>query len=696
MKKSKVTLALLALQFSTGHVLATDTGRNSDNANATIIVKETITPDKVTEESVFADELKKIGANNFGNIMRYQPLISAFGSNSGSRSGKKSFDRGGYTGYNIRGLDGNRISLDVDGIPLPDATGRSYDPTTGEDTFGIGRDYIDPYLYGRVNITSGSASQNKIKNVVGGSVSFVSKSPDDYLIGDKPWYASYSSGFDNADHSWHNGITSAFGNSDARILLAYSRRDGQQTRNNSDYLASYPMRWNSDSFLLHGVMSPDDTNRITGMVDFYHKSSRGNSPMWKKLSRKDAHDTIVGDSAQKNSTQRYAVILGHEFTPDDNIIIDKMENKIFYQQTHVNDTTFDDQHIATMSYWGTPETEKTLTFSGLNTQTFGLNSEITKQYGIQTVNYGVNFLTVQTTRPFRQVSNKRPTMQPQADSNTYDVNIWLGDIITRSAFSAMPGLKYSWHKIKSKGFAKPDNDSALGSLTLDELNQIHSKDFISGELLPSLTLMYTFNDSLSTYLQYKRGVSYPTNSQISGIWLHGKIGPSSPAMVGNPDLKTETSNQFEWGLAGKLTSGVTLRGSVFYNSYDNFIYIRRYKLRNYQTGEVIPGNESLIAKLPASISDLFLAENRDNAYIYGAELTAKISYGKWFSSVDGLSSTLAVGYSQGKSKSSYAGDGWVELDSVLPVKGSVSIAFDDPQNVMVQVLLQPLLKVNRR
>lgn len=50
--------------------------------------------------------------------MRYQPLVSA--------TGKSGFDRGGYTGYNIRGLEANRVSIDVDGVELPNATGRSY------------------------------------------------------------------------------------------------------------------------------------------------------------------------------------------------------------------------------------------------------------------------------------------------------------------------------------------------------------------------------------------------------------------------------------------------------------------------------------------------------------------------------------------------------------------------------------------
>lgn len=95
-----------------------------------------------------AAEMQQRGGNDFGTIMRYETLIGAVGSSGGSTSGKSGFDRSGYTGYNIRGLEGNRIAMDVDGIPQPDATGRSYASRAGVNTFGIGRDYVDPYLYG--------------------------------------------------------------------------------------------------------------------------------------------------------------------------------------------------------------------------------------------------------------------------------------------------------------------------------------------------------------------------------------------------------------------------------------------------------------------------------------------------------------------------------------------------------------------
>lgn len=695
MKCTKISLATALLLSTTayGQSASTETApgevRNDAHGGVKVfspITVTTIKPEDVTTQSISAEELKRIGGNNFGTIMRYQPLISASGVNSGSGNGKSGFDRGGYSSYNIRGLDGNRVALDVNGIPLPDATGRSYAVSTGEDTFGIGRDYIDPYLYGQVDITSGSARQNTVKNVVGGAVSFISKSPDSYLKDNKSSYLEYTGEFDTADHGWHNGVTTAFGNEGARVLFAYSRRDGRQTQNNSGTLDTYPMRWNSDAALINGVVDVGGSNRLIGTLDFYHKSSRESAPMYKKLNSRAPHESIVGTNSQKNSTQRDSISLAHVFTPRSNGLIDTMESKVFYQQTRVGDDTFAVQDTVTSSRsWGTGlETEKPLentsTFSNLNTKTYGLQSEITKDYGVQALNYGVNFSITEFSRPFEQVGEKYPTLQPQGNNRTYDTNVWLSDTVTLGAFSVMPGLKYSWHTIKPQGFDAPSDDNALGGLTLAEINQIHGKTFKDGKLLPSLTVMYAFKQGFNTYLQYKRGVSYPTSSQIAGIWLHPKVGRASPAMVGNSDLKPETSNQFELGVVGEAARGLTVRGNVFYNSYDNFIYNRKYALRDYKTGATKPGVEGLLAKLPASISSLTIAENRDKAYIYGAELVTRIDYGALLGAANGLSSTFAVGYNQGKSKSSYSGDGWVELDSVLPVKAIASLAWDDPQN----------------
>lgn len=75
-----------------------------------------------TKTTLTANDLLKEGGNTFGNIMRYQPLVSAPGVSAGATAGKSNYDRGGYSGYNIRRLENNRVSIDIDGVELPAGT----------------------------------------------------------------------------------------------------------------------------------------------------------------------------------------------------------------------------------------------------------------------------------------------------------------------------------------------------------------------------------------------------------------------------------------------------------------------------------------------------------------------------------------------------------------------------------------------
>ena len=210
-----------------------------------------------SKTTLSASDLQQRGATDFGSIMRYEPLISATGTSGGSSAGKSGFDRAGYTGYNIRGLESNRVGLDVDGIPLPQATGRSYVGRAGLDSFGIGRDYIDPYMFGHIGIEKGATAVDQPNNSIGGNVSFRNKSPDDYLHPGKGNYFGYQSDYDSASRSWHNGVTAAAGDDTLRGIFVYSRRDGQQTRNNSDTVDAYPANWHYDAFYATGMWQPN-------------------------------------------------------------------------------------------------------------------------------------------------------------------------------------------------------------------------------------------------------------------------------------------------------------------------------------------------------------------------------------------------------------------------------------------------------
>lgn len=609
--------------------------------------------------TITAQELQKRGANDFGSIMRYEPLISATGSSGGSSAGKSGFDRAGYTGYNIRGLESNRVGMDIDGIPIPDATGRPYVSRTGNNTFGIGRDYIDPYMFGSVDIEKGATAVDQPNTSIGGNVSFHNKTADDYLSSDKNTYFGYQSDYDSSNRSWHNGITAAAGDDELRGLFVYSRRDGQETENNSGVKDAYPANWHSDAFMTSGIWQPNDQHKLSATFDYYHKTNHSHYDTWDT-----SGNTVWGSAQQQSDTRRWGINLADEWTPY-NDFIDTLTTRVYWQQTQAHDNT----------YLPTSASQYGFVYSDFNVDTYGFDTRGTKTLGRHELSAGVNARLDNSERPFRQEpapSTFSAITQPQADSRTFAVAGYLQDKINFDLdshnFAIIPGVRVMYQSTKPKDLGDLTSGSAV--LTEEQVDALYGKTNSDTQVLPSLTFQYDLTPALTTYLQYKRGVQFPTTSQLYGSWNLGSsyAGSAQYALIGNTDLKTETSNNFEWGLKGQATEGVTVNTSVFYNQYKNFIAYTRYRRAT---------NPEMFVNVPSNIYTSYQAENRDKAYIYGAEISTKVNYGTWFPQVDGLSSTFALGYNEGKSKSSYAGDKYIDLDSVAPLKAIVGLAWDD-------------------
>lgn len=634
---------------------------SSQNEAAMTVLSPEVRPSAGSSTTLNADEMQQRGANDFGSIMRYQPLIGAVGSSSGSSSGKSGFDRGGYTGYNIRGLEGNRVALDVDGIPQPDATGRSYASRAGVNTFGIGRDYIDPYLYGRVDIESGATATQRSNTALGGTVSFVPKSADDYLRPGKNSAFGYQSDYDSASRSWHNGITAAAGDEVLRGVVVYSRRDGQQTRNNSDEQAAYPANWHSDALLTSGIWQPNDEHKLTGTVDFYSKVNHTRYDSWD-----NSGNTILGEANQQSNTRRWGLSLKDEWTPG-NDWVDSLSNKIYYQHTEAHDNT--------LMPLGTTGTLQRV-YSDYNVETYGYEAQMAKTLGRHELLAGLNGRIAETERPFSQSPAQSGTSmitKPEGDSRTLALGAFVQDSILFNpdghTFAIVPGVRVAHQETKPQNLGNMATGTDV--LTAEEAEKLYGKTNSDTQVLPSLSFNYDITPQLMTYVQYKRGAQFPNASQLYGSWNLGSsyAGNRQYALLGNTDLDTETSNNVEWGVKGEATRGVTLHGAMFYNTYKNFIASTRYTRA---------GAPDKFVNVPANIATIYQAENRDKAYIWGGEVSTKINYGTWFEPVNGLSTTFALGYSQGQAKSRYEGDKYVDLDSVAPMKAVVGVAWDDP------------------
>ena len=662
----KIALIASAIHTACGYAASTDNTvlALSSSKSATSEPVMTVTAPATEKQAgskttISAAELQRRGANDFGSIMRYEPLISATGASGGSSAGKSGFDRAGYTGYNIRGLESNRVGFDVDGIPLPEATGRSYVSRAGLNTFGIGRDYIDPYLFGRVDIEKGATSVEQPNTSIGGNVSFRNKTPDDYLNPGKETYFGYQSDYDSSSRSWHNGITAAAGNEELRGIFVYSRRDGQETRNNSGVLDAYPANWHSDAFMTSGIWQPNDEHKLSATFDYYHKTNHTHYDSWDSTG-----NTLYGTAQQQSDTRRWGISLADEYTPY-NDFIDSLQTRVYWQQTQAHDNTY--MPSSASAY-------KTV-YSDYNVDTYGFDTRAAKSLGRHEVSAGLNARLEETDRPFRETPSQgvfSATMEPAADSRSYVVAGYLQDKINFDLdshnFAVIPGVRVMYQNTRPRNLSSLTTGSSV--ITESEMDTLYGSGNADTQVLPSLTFQYDLTPALMTYLQYKRGAQFANASQLYGSWNLGSsyAGTQQYALIGNADLDTETSNNVEWGLKGQVTEGVTVNTSVFYNDYKNFIAYTRYTRS---------GSPAKFANVPSNIYTIYEAENRDRAYIYGAELSTKVNFGTWFEEVNGLSATLAFGYSEGKSKSSYLGDKYIDIDSVAPMKAVVGLAWDD-------------------
>ena len=591
-------------------------------------------------------------ASGMADIVRYQPLVSAPGTASGTSRNRSSFDRSGTTGYNIRGIEGNRIGMAVDGVELPDATTRPYVSRVGANTFGVGRDFIDPEMFSAVDIQSGTTTARRAAGGIGGAVLFRTKSSEDYLTDGKATYFGGKLGHDTVDRSWNESFTAAGRAGQLDGLIAYSRRDGHETRNHSATINSYPDDWHSNALLLKGGLRIDPSHRLVLSADLYRRKNDTSFHGW------DTNNTAITESSRQNSdTRRSTLQLQHLWTPAAGWA-DQLDTRVFFQNTDTNDVT-DTTTLATGA--------RAHNISGNETRTWGFSSTGDKRLGRHRLGFGVNASTQDTQRPWT-VSGY---MKPQPDTTTSRYGAFLQDEISFQAagqrLALVPALRVDRVEIKTRNL----DNFVSGVLTTGDVEKLYGGTRGNTILSPSLSLVYDLTPQFSAYAQFKRSGRAPSAGEIFGSWnmASNYSAAGQYALIGNRNLKEESSTAFDFGLKGSPVPGVTFSGSAFYTRYSDFIAYTRY-LRG--------GRPDLFVNVPAHIGTIYQAENRDSARIYGLEASARLEHGQWAPAFKGLYTTWAMGISRGSSKSYYAGDKDVPLDSVLPRKAIVGVGYDAP------------------
>ncbi len=270
-------------------------------------------------------------------------------------------------------------------------------------------------------------------------------------------------------------------------------------------------------------------------------------------------------------------------------------------------------------------------------RSLGLNNEL--YYGIELLGNQVDSEAKSTNIVTNEV-NPESTRYPDGGS-TY--NSVAGYVSLKNELSQKlllsTGIRYSFVKVNSKF-----EDKTFFDFPYDEI------DLQNGALNGSLGLVFLPNNSLKLNALVSSGFRSPNVDDIA------KVFDSEPGVVivPNPDLKPETSYNFEYGFTKNFSNGFELGFVNYYSILDNAM-VRRPFTFNGQSQIIYDG----------ILSDVFAEVNVGEAFIWG--LSAKFKQ----KMKNGIEIHGNVTYTQGEDTVDN-----VPLRHVPPLFGETGIAYD--------------------
>lgn len=299
-------------------VVGTRTERRVDEVPASVSV--------ITAEAIETNLVTDIK-----DLIRFEPGVSVPTNPARFSAALSGAGRDGNSGFTIRGMGGNRVLIVQDGVRAPDGF------AFGAQAVGRGG-YNDLDLVKSVEILRGPASALYGSDGIAGAVSFTSKDPTDFIETGRSFGARARVGYNSADEGWTEGLALAGRSGSLSGLLAYTRRDSQETENMAETggVGAARTQPNPQDFASNAVLAklvwdaaPNHTLRLT--YDHFDQDMEGEA-----LSSYSA--SVTGLSAQ-DETQRDRVSLDWRF--DDFLGLDSGSAAVFWQDATTRQFTYE-------------------------------------------------------------------------------------------------------------------------------------------------------------------------------------------------------------------------------------------------------------------------------------------------------------------------------------------------------------------
>jgi hemoglobin/transferrin/lactoferrin receptor protein len=557
---------------------------------------------------ITAEDLQMRLAFDPGDVFRDQPGVSV----------RRDPNRFGYTAVTVRGLSGNRVLLETDGVPSPN-------------TFSIGsfsdagRQFTDPELIRRIEILKGPASTLYGSDAIAGVVATTTADPADLLQDTTDRVLRLRTGYTSDSHAALAGVTAAGRFETFDGMLAVTRREGGELQNAYRTVDANPRDYEADSVLGRAVIhAPHGPLRLTLGWDRQAALTDVNS--LELSGGRFANTTFLqGDDGVKAS--RFVV----DQVLDGAGPFEQIDWRLYYLETRISEITSEKRRPA-------PPTSALAIRRDFRYQESVAGGEVTalrhidRARGTQRLVGGLEF---SRTRVIEQRNGQQTNLATGATTN-----VILGEVLPVRDFpisdlskaglyvqddwrpgagrwTLIPALRADWYRL----------EPAVDAIYAADNPAQRPVSVEQWSLAPKFGASYTTSDLLMLFFQYSHGFrSQPFEDVNIGL----DLPQFNVRAIPNPDLKPEKSDSLE---IGARISGTAISGSasVYYSRYRDFI-----------ESKVNIGTD------PETGTTLFQSQNIGKAEIYGAEASFVFDLGARFEMLKGLSGSLSVAWTHGE------------------------------------------------
>ena len=531
--------------------------------------------------------------------------------------------RQGIQGINIRGMEGNRVLVMVDGV----AQSNQFSPSGAQsyNFINSSRVDLDTDMLKSVEVVKGSASSLYGSDAIGGIVAFETKDPKDLLKGrETGGHAKFN--FSSADNTFSESVALAKRFAELEVLVAYTRRDGEQVDNfgqpdTQDYA--------NNNVLVKLQYQVNPAHRVEFTSNYLHNS--GDTQLFSS-----SYTNYTGEDVTKQSQ----IGLKHIWNIDSRFV-DLMTWHVDWLKKDENGLTHRTSKGGSMFL--PPEgnvQKKDYLYSDSGYQ---IDAQFDKEIRLGAFEhyfvYGASFSDKDIDNintEYNSISaDKVIYYVPSAAERKY--GLFLQDSITYGNLVFTPGLRFDSFE------TQPGDTSSNPSGNASETYAKFSDSAVTGRLGAT----YALNNENKIYGQISQGFRAPDFQELYysyGNPMHGYIN------IPNYDLKAEESVSYELGWRHN-TEFSSSEVSLFYSDYENFI-------------------ESQVVRNDGGL-DINQSVNINKATIKGFDV-GNTFYWDSISPINGISTRIAGVYTEGED-----GEGKA-LNSVNPWNAVVGINYDAP------------------